>query len=358
MANKKIVFKDGTVFEGVNFGYDKEVVGQIEYNTSMFGYQQIAGDPTNKDKIVVLTYPIIGNFGVNDEDSEYKKATVKAMICHEYNDEPSNFRFTGTYHEYLEDSKVPLISNVDTRAIITKINKEGNQVVCIANQDRPLEECLSMIEEYQTNENPIAEVSFKKKAVLRSIGAKTNLVCLDLGTKSGLISKFNELKCNVTVVPYNTSAETILSLNANGVLISDGPDTEESLEVVLDTVKDLIGKTPIFATGLGALVVALASGCDVYKLKHGHHGANHPVKKLSTGKIEITSQNRNFAVCSESLEGTSLVMTHENVLDHTLEGFMDKENKIVGVLYRPWDQTCDYSQYLFDEFYKSVKGVK
>lgn len=358
MQNKKIVFKDGTVFSGINFGYEKEVVGEIEFNTSMFGYQQIAADPTNKGKIVVLTYPIIGNFGVNDEDSEYKKATVSGIICHEYNDEPSNFRFTGTYHEYLEDSKVALIANVDTRAIVKKLTKEGNQVVVIANEDKSLEDCLSMIENYEENQNALAELSVKKKAVLRAIGAKSNLVCLDFGTKKGLIQKFNELKCNVTVVPYNTSADVIMSLNADGLLLSDGPDCESSLDAALDTLKELVGKMPIFATGLGAVMLALACGADAYKLNHGHHGSNHPVRNLSTGKIEITSQNHNYTICAESLEGTNLVMTHQNVLDNSLEGFEDKENKIKAVLYRPWEQTCDYSQYLFDDFYKYVKGGK
>lgn len=358
MANKKLVFKDGTEFCGISFGYDKEVVGPIEFNTSMFGYQTVAGDPTNIGKVIVLTYPIIGNFGTNEEDCETKKATVAGVICHEYNHEPSNFRFTQTYHEYLEESKVPLLSGVDTRAIVRKIRDEGNQIVAIVDETKTLEEALELINNYEEPKTLVSKVSSKKKTILRAIGAKYNVACIDLGTKRGLLNKMNEYKCNVTVLPYNVSAHDILALNPKGLIITDGPGNPNDLVEVIETIKALIGKLPILAVGLGQLLVAKAYGLDVYELKHGHHGANVPVRNVITKKIEITGQNHNYTVCRKSFEGSNLVITHENVEDNTVEGFMDADNKVSCVLYRPWEQTCDYSEYIFKDFESLVKEVK
>lgn len=356
MVNKKLVFKDGTVLEGVAFGADRECIGEIIFNTSMFNYQEIACDPTNVNKIVVLTYPIIGNFGVNNEDYETKKCTVAGIVCHEYNDEPSNFRYTSTYNELLEENEKPLLSSVDTRFITRKIRDEGTQIAMIANAHRSVEECIKMINMHIEEKNPVSLVSINKKTISRALYAKRHIVCIDLGTKKNIVKKFVDKKCNVTIVPYDTSYEEILKLNPNGILVTDGPGCPCMIPNVVDTVKRLITMFPTFGTGLGHLVLAASLGVKISKLKVGHHGSNHPVKNTKTGKIEIVTQNQDYACDEEDLKNLGIKITHKNVLNGVVEGF--EHDNVITVAYRPECQTCDYSEYLFNEFIEMIDSRK
>lgn len=356
MKRKKLVLLDGTVFEGIGSASDKEVIGELVFNTSMVGYQEIATDPSYKNQIVVMTYPLIGNYGINEDDGESKKCHLEAMICHELNNDPSNFRYTRTLEELFLDSDVPLFSGIDTRYLTRKIRDEGSQIGLITNLDTPIEECLKKLREYKIPHNQVSLVSTKKKYISRGLYAKYHVVCIDFGTKMNIIRKLNDKKCNVTILPYNTSASEIMKLNPDGLFLSNGPGDPVDQQDAIKVVQELHDKLPIFGICLGHQIISLAYGATTYKLKFGHRGGNHPVKNLKTGHIEITSQNHSYAVLDESLKNTELEATHINLLDNTIEGVRDKFNPVFSVQYHPESAAGpEDSEYLFDQFVENMK---
>lgn len=359
MKPRKLVFKDGTVFEGYGHASAREAIGEVVFNTSMVGYQEIATDPSYKNQIVLMTYPLIGNYGVNDEDGESKKCHLEAMMCKELNNIPSNFRFTNTLEEMLDDSDVPMLSGIDTRHITQKIRDEGSQVALITDIDTPMEECLAKLNSYVYPHDQVKNVSTRKKYVSRGHYAKYHVVCIDFGTKMNIIRKLNERKCNVTIVPYNTTASQILELNPDGLFLSNGPGDPEDQVGAIELVRELKDKLPIFGICLGHQIISLAYGAKTYKLVFGHRGGNHPVKNLATGKIEITSQNHSYAVDSDSLKNTDLVATHINLLDNTIEGVKDKERPVFSVQYHPESAAGpEDSEYLFTQFVNNMEKFK
>lgn len=356
MKDKKLVLKDGTVFEGISYAADKDFIGELVFNTSMVGYQEIATDPSYKDQIVVMTYPLIGNYGVNADDGESKKCHLVAMICHEYNDCPSNFRYTQTLSEMFLDSDCGLFGGIDTRQLTRMIRDKGSQIGLITDVDKPLDECLKIINDYKEPHDQVSQVSTKRKFVSRGIYAKYHVVCIDFGTKMNIIRKLNEKKCNVTVLPYNTTADDVLALNPDGLFLSNGPGNPEDNEAAIKLVRELKGKLPIFGICLGHQIISLAYGAKTYKLKFGHRGGNHPVKNLDTGHIEITSQNHSYAVLDDSLLNTGLRKTHINLLDNTIEGVCDDKNYVFSVQYHPESAAGpEDSEYLFDKFINNMK---
>lgn len=359
MKNKKLVLKDGTVFEGISYAADKDFIGELVFNTSMVGYQEIATDPSYKDQIVVMTYPLIGNYGVNADDHESKKCHLTAMICHEYNDCPSNFRYTQTLREMFLDSECGLFGGIDTRQLTRIIRDKGSQIGLITDSERPMAECLEILNNYKEPHNQVSQVSTKRKFVSRGLYAKYHVVCIDFGTKMNIIRKLNEKKCNVTVLPYNATVEEVLALNPDGLFLSNGPGDPEDNPKAIELVRSLKGKLPIFGICLGHQIISLAYGAKTYKLKFGHRGGNHPVKNIETGHIEITSQNHSYAVLEESLNGTGLRKTHINLLDNTIEGVCDDENKVFSVQYHPESAAGpEDSEYLFDKFVLNMKDFK
>jgi carbamoyl-phosphate synthase, small subunit len=356
MKNKKLVLKDGSVFEGISYAADKDFIGELVFNTSMVGYQEIATDPSYKGQIVVMTYPLIGNYGVNADDGESKKCHLVAMVCHEYNDCPSNFRYTQTLSEMFLDSDCGLFGGIDTRELTRIIRDKGSQIGLITDVDRPIEECLKIINDYKEPHDQVSQVSTKRKFVSRGIYAKYHVVCIDFGTKMNIIRKLNEKKCNVTVLPYNATAKDVLDLNPDGLFLSNGPGNPEDNESAIKLVRELKGKLPIFGICLGHQIISLAYGAKTYKLKFGHRGGNHPVKNLDTGHIEITSQNHSYAVLDESLLNTGLRKTHINLLDNTIEGVTDDKNLVFSVQYHPESAAGpEDSEYLFDKFINNMK---
>lgn len=349
--NKKIVLENGQEFYGYGFGADKEAVNEIVFNTSMVGYQEIISDPSYTDQMVCMTYPLIGNYGVTDEDYETRIPTMGGLIVREYNDLPSNFRYTKTLSEVLDEYDIPGISGVDTRMITRIIRDEGSQKVMICDADEPYEEALKKVREYVIPTDMVSRVSCKKRWYSRTPNHKYDVVAIDCGIKHNIIRKLNEKGCNVTVVPYNTTAEEILNMRPDGLFLSNGPGNPEDVQEVIGVVRELKGKLPIFGICLGHQMISLALGAKTFKMKFGHRGGNHPVMNLGSGKIEITSQNHSYAVDVNSLEGTPLSLTHKNLLDGTAEGVKSEENKLFSVQYHPESAPGPQdSAYLFDEF--------
>lgn len=356
---KKIVLKDETVFYGFGFGGKSNVIGELVFNTSMVGYQEIATDPSYKGQIVVMTYPLIGNYGINDDDGESKAVRMNGMIVKEYNNKPSNFRFTKTFGELLEEYDVPLISGIDTRKLTRIIRDKGSQLALITDANTPIEDCMKQLNEYVIPNDQVKQVSSKKRWISRCKNPKYNVVCIDFGTKLNIIRKLNENGCNVTVVPYNTTAKEILEYKPDGLFLSNGPGNPEDNVVAISVVKELKGKLPIFGICLGHQIISLAYGCKTYKMKFGHRGGNHPVKCVETGRIEITSQNHSYAVDLDSVNKTDLTVTHINLLDNTVEGVKCDKDYLFSVQYHPESAAGpEDSEYLFSTFTSNMKKFK
>ncbi len=355
--NKKIVLEDGEEYLGYGFGADKEAVLEIVFNTSMVGYQEIVSDPSYTYQMVVMTYPLIGNYGITDEDYETKQPTIGGMVVREYNDLPSNFRYTKTLSEYLEENDIPGIWGLDTRKLTRSIRDKGSRKVIITDITTSKEEALKKLNAYDIPKDAVSKVSCKKKWYSRTANYKYNVVAVDCGIKLNIIRSLNKRGCNVTIVPYNTPAKEIESLKPDGVFLSNGPGDPEDVKEVIKLVKELRGKYPIFGICLGHQMISLAYGAKTYKLKFGHRGGNHPVLNLETDKIEITSQNHSYAVDEKSLEKTDLVPTHKNILDNTIEGVECKKDKVFSVQYHPESAPGPQdSGYLFDKFIRVMEG--
>ncbi len=349
--NRKLVMEDGAEYYGTGFGYTGDAVCEIVFNTSMVGYQEIISDPSYTYQAVVMTYPLIGNYGTADEDYETKIPTIGGLIVREYNDLPSNFRYTKTLSEVMEEYKIPGLAGIDTRKLTRSIRDLGSRRGIITNADTPTDDALEKIKSTPVPHDAVAHVSCKKRRYSRTANAKYSVVAIDCGIKLNIIRSLNARGCNVTVMPYNTSAAEVEKMKPDGIFLSNGPGDPEDVIPVIDLVKKLRGKYPIFGICLGHQMICLACGAETYKLKFGHRGGNHPVKNLETGKIEITSQNHSYAVNEKSLENTGLKVTHINLLDNTVEGVSDEKSKMFSVQYHPESAPGPQdSAYLFDKF--------
>ena len=356
---KKIVLENGQEFYGYGFGADKEAICEIVFNTSMVGYQEIMSDPSYTDQMVVMTYPLIGNYGMTDEDYETKNPTIGGMIVREYNDSPSNFRYTKTLSEVFEEHAIPGIEGVDTRMLTRIIRNEGSQRVMITSVETPREEALARMAATPWPHDMVSRVSCRKRWMSRVPNHKYDVVAVDCGIKYNIIRLLNRVGCNVTVVPYDATAEQILAFRPDGLVLSNGPGDPNDVQGVIELVRQLRGRLPIFGICMGHQLISLAYGAKTFKMKFGHRGANHPVKTLQTGKIEITSRNHSFAVDVASLEGTGLELTHVNLLDGTAEGVACYKDGVFSMQYHPESASGPQdSAYLFDKFTKMMEDWK
>ena len=357
IKRKKLVLEDGAEYIGVGFGYDCERVCEVGFNTSVVGYQEIISDPSYTDQAVVMTYPLIGNYGIADEDYETRVPTIGALIVREYNDLPSNFRYTKTLSEVMEEYKIPGLSGIDTRKLARSIRDLGSRRGIITDADTPTNAAVEKIAATPVPHDAVSRVSCKKRWYSRTANAKYNVVAIDCGIKLNIVRSLNARGCNVTVMPYNTPADEVIKCKPDGIFLSNGPGDPEDVTPVIELVRALRGRYPIFGICLGHQIISLAAGAETYKLKFGHRGGNHPVKNLETGKIEITSQNHSYAVREESLAGTGLAVTHINILDNTVEGVRDEGGKMFSVQYHPESAPGPQdSAYLFDRFITLMEG--
>lgn len=358
-VNRKIILEDGSEYYGFGFGSTASRVCEIVFNTSMVGYQEIVSDPSYTYQAVVMTYPLIGNYGITDDDFESKNLSIGALIVKDYNDMPSNFRYTKTLSELLEENDIPGISGIDTRKLTRSIRDIGSRRVLICDTSVTLEEGLQIIKDTPVPHDAVSKVSCKKRWYSRTSNHKYNVVAIDCGIKLNIIRSLNKCGCNVTVVPFDISAEEIEFMNPDGIFLSNGPGDPEDVIPVIETVKKLRGKYPIFGICLGHQIISLAYGAKTYKLKFGHRGGNHPVKNFANGKIEITSQNHSYAVDVDSVKNTDLEITHMNLLDNTVEGVECKADNVFSVQYHPESAPGPQdSAYLFDKFISNMKEVQ
>ncbi len=360
-----LVLEDGSVYEGYAFGAEANAHGEVVFNTSMMGYQEMLTDPSYAGQIVVPTYPLIGNYGINEQDFESNKIQVRGFVVREECYQPNHYLSNSTLHQYLAESGIPGISGVDTRAITRKLRSVGVMMGTITSDKTP-QEALEQLKELPR----YGETDFVKQVTTDApyqwepeLHGETSeslckIVVLDCGLKYSILRIMHGLGCTMQVVPATMSADEILSLKPDGILLSPGPGNPELLDYIVDTVKKLIGKKPIMGICMGNQLIARAFGAKTFKLKFGHRGANHPVRDLSDGRIHITAQNHGYATDPDSLNG-GLEVTHINLNDGTVEGLRHKELPIFSIQYHseaspgPLDNT-----YLFGKFIEMVRGGK
>lgn len=354
MYNRKLVLEDGTVFLGTAFGCTDSVIGEVVFNTGMTGYQEILSDPSYFGQMVTMTYPLIGNYGINDHDFESFSPSASAIIVKEYCEVPSNWRSTKTLSQFLAEKKVPGLFNVDTRALTIKIREHGAIRGMIADINVSDEEILAQLKATPVLNRHVEHVS--TKMVYTAPGTGHRIVLVDFGVKKGIIRELTARGCEVIVVPFDTTAEAIEMLNPDGVVLSNGPGDPKDVVEALPMIRQVQAKYPLFGICLGHQLFALANGADTKKMKFGHRGCNHPVKDLLTNKVHITSQNHGYEVDRESVEGTDLEVTHIALNDNTVEGLAHKTYKAFTVQYHPEASPGpDDASYLFDQFIANVK---
>ena len=349
--NKKIILEDGSEYYGYGFGADKSSVLEIVFNTSMVGYQEIMSDPSYTYQAVVMTYPLIGNYGMADDDFERDTPTIGGLIVREYNDEPSNFRSTSTLDEVMKRFGIPGIYGIDTRKLGRSIRDLGSRKVLITDMDISTPKGLEILKNTPLPKDAVSKVSCNEIFTASAETEKYHVVAIDCGMKMNIVRSLNNRGCKVTIVPWNTDADTIMNFNPDGIFISNGPGDPTDVPETAYTIKKLMGKRPIFGICLGHQIISLAKGAKTYKMKFGHRGGNHPVRNLETEKIEITSQNHSYAVDNDSIKATDLTVTHINLLDNTVEGVKCDKDKVFSVQYHPESAPGPQdSAYLFDRF--------
>jgi carbamoyl-phosphate synthase small subunit len=373
-----LAFADGTVFTGRSFTGRCETAGEVVFNTSISGYQEILTDPSYCGQMVTMTYPLIGNYGINNEDVESDRIHVKALLIKEYQKYPSNWRSRGSLADYLKASDIPGIEGIDTRALTRHIRLQGAMKAALSTEDM---EPDSLIEKARqspdmSGSDLVREVTCKEPMLwqdgqLRNPGIDLDqfkwperpgswrVVAMDFGVKLNILRCLANKGCTILLVPAYVDSKAIDRLEPDGLFLSNGPGDPAAVTYAVDTIRDQIGKRPIFGICLGHQLVGLALGGKTFKLKFGHRGANQPVKDLITGKVEITSQNHGFCVDMESLKDPAIELSHINLNDMTVEGLIHKKISLFSVQYHPEASPGPHdATYLFDRFIEMMKGYK
>lgn len=354
----KLILEDGSVFHGEIFGEaDTIAEGEVVFNTGMTGYQEILTDPSYCRQIVTLTYPMIGNYGTAKIFNQSRRSFVSGLVIGEMCEKASNFTVERSLADYLTDEKIPCLYNVDTRAVTKKIRSAGTMKGVIVNEDT----AQSVIEELMARpvaKDVVAQVTISEPYTIDIDNENAPfIVAMDFGVKQHILDSLHNLGCKITVVPANTSAESILAMNPDGIFLSNGPGDPKDVPEIIAEIGKLLDKKPIFGICLGHQLLALAMGADTYKLKFGHRGSNQPVQNLKTGRIYITSQNHGYAVDESSLEHLPLEITYRSANDGTVEGMRHKELPIYSVQYHPEASPGPTdNMYLFDEFIALMKS--
>ena len=360
------MLEDGMVFNGKSFGSKGEITGEVVFNTSMTGYQEILTDPSYNEQIITMTYPQIGNYGVNDEDVESNKIQLSGLIVKEYLDYYSNWRAKSSLDEYLKKYNITAISDIDTRELTRHIRSKGAMNGILSTQNFDNSYLKNKLEEYPglIGRDLVKNVTCSKPYYYNSKikNSLYNITAIDYGTKLNIFRCLNDAGFKIKVVPAYTTADEILKDNPDGIFLSNGPGDPAAVGYAIKTISELLGKKPIFGICLGHQLIALALGAKTYKLKFGHHGGNHPVKNLETGGVEITTQNHGFNVDTESLKKLKNIkyrITHINLNDGTIEG-IDYENiSAYSVQHHPEGGPGPHdSRYIFKNFIKKIENFK
>lgn len=349
MKERYLVLEDGSVYRGKAFGSDEFKIGELVFNTSMTGYQEILTDNSYCGQIVMMTYPLIGNYGINRDDYESIVPAVFGFVVKDYCAAPSNWRSQETLDSFLKRENIPGIYGVDTRAITRKLRDHGVMKATFANPGDDIDAIVKSLKEADDLHDQVSRVASGKIFPIPNRGKK--VVLMDFGAKLGIVRELSKRGCDLVVVPYDTPASKILSYHPDGVMLTNGPGNPEDVPEAIETLKELMPKTVVFGICLGHQLISLASGAKTYKLKFGHRGGNHPVVDLSTGQVEITSQNHGYAVDIDSLKDTRLEMTYQALNDKSCEGVRHKDYPCFSVQFHPEASAGpEDSRDLFDEF--------
>jgi carbamoyl-phosphate synthase small subunit len=352
-----LALEDGTIFHGKSFGIEGEVVGEIVFNTGMTGYQEVLTDPSYCGQIVTMTYPLIGNYGVNFDDIESSKPQVKGFIVRELCKTPSNWRSIESLDEYLKRNNIIGIEGIDTRALTRILREKGTMNGIISTDENfKFEDKKEEIKAYEI-ENSVYQVTAKE--VIKYPGSGFRVALIDYGIKQNIVRSLLKRDCEVYVFPAWTKAEDILAVNPDGIMLSNGPGDPKECKEQIDVIQELMNKRPIFGICLGHQLTALANNADTERLKYGHRGCNHPVKDLDKDMTYITSQNHGYTIIKESLDQNKMEISHINMNDGTVEGIRYKEHPIFTVQFHPEASPGPAdTAYLFDEFISLIQEFK
>lgn len=362
MKKAKIALENGVVIEGINFGAEGETTGEVIFNTALTGYQEIITDPSYKGQILIFTNPLIGNYGINDEDIESNSPQIAGLVVREISKFYSNWRAKDSLENFLKKHDIIGISNIDTRFLVRQIRDKGAMRGIISTIDLNDQSLVKKAKAIPTM-NGLDLVKFtttkEKYFFYKEDGNKFFIIIYDFGVKLNIMRNLKNLGCDILAVPANTDANDVLSLNPDGIVLSNGPGDPSALIYAVKNIKKLLGKKPILGICLGHQLLALAIGARTYKMKFGHRGSNHPVKNLLTNKIEITSQNHGFAVDPDSLKNSEVEITHISLNDGTIEGFKLKNFPAFSVQYHPESSPGPHdSDYIFRDFITFIKRYK
>ena len=353
-----LLLEDGTVFEGNSFGMEGNVIGEVVFNTGMTGYQEVLTDPSYCGQIVCMTYPLIGNYGVNLDDIESIKPQVKGFIVRELCKTPSNWRSIESLNEYLKRNEIIGLEGIDTRELTIILREKGTMkgTIVTAEQLEGIEEKICNVKGY-TIDNPVLQVTTPE--VQKFPGSGHKIALLDYGLKRNIVRSLLKRNCEVSIFPATATAEEILGTNPDGIMLSNGPGDPKDCKFQIDTIKQLIGKKPMFGICLGHQLTALANGADTEKLKYGHRGCNHPVKDIEKDMTYITSQNHGYTIVEKSLNREVMSVSHINMNDGTIEGIRYKNAPLFTVQFHPEASPGPGdTAYLFDEFIDLITKSK
>lgn len=359
MYKRQLILEDGTTFTGTAFGSLQQRIGEIVFNTGMTGYQEILSDPSYCGQIVTMTYPLIGNYGINREDFETINPSIHGLVVKEMCEVPSNFRQEETLNRYLKTKDIPAIAGIDTRKLTRQIRKHGTMKAILTKpyQDEVPEKDQSILNTMTLRRDQVKQVSTVKPYIVPGRGKR--IVLVDLGMKHGILRELTKRHAHVTVVPYHYNATEILRLKPDGIMLTNGPGDPKDVPEAIAMIASIIGKIPIFGICLGHQLLALACGANTEKLPFGHRGANHPVKDLKTGMTHITSQNHGYAVTTTSLENTELQLTQIALNDRSVEGIEHRRYPAFSVQYHPESSPGpEDTSHLFDQFLSMIDDYK
>lgn len=336
MAKRKLVLENGKIFRGEGFGNPGKTVGEIMFHTAMMGYQEIMTDPTNHGRIMVMSYPLIGNYGFTEDDNQSLSVHIAGLVVSEHNENPSNFRFTTTLGETMVLNGTVGLSDIDTRALVKELATSDKPLLAMIVDDEEDDTlCLEELKNTVLGDQEVKAVTCKRVLYMRTRNPKYTVVAIDCGVRTTLIKELNALSCNLVVIPFDTSYEAIMKYKPDGVFFTNGPGSPESNKELIELAKQFRGKVPMLGIGLGFHVICLSYGGKVRRLCVGVAGSNIPVREISSGRILITSQNHSYEIIKESIANTKLKSSYLNVLNGGLEGIEDKENCVIAVQFEP-----------------------